>query len=555
MIEIAYRWVRSWRKTANPEEAMRHRIIDHNHRVWTRRNGAESDVGTILVEYNGMCSSHVAYSYLANILAEGTKARLTAMVFNPSLKARFLLGWTPIIRNLLWSVGSPHFNVYKSFGTADIQGPSFFHSLTRIVRAWSAAREAIGAEPSRFQFLTMRIAGVPVGDLIYDSYITKYKVAQVDLSSWSFRVFLIGTISDIFYWMDFFAKNRVAGVIVSHSVYNLAIPARIAMSRNVPAYQASGAHIYRLSSGFPRAFQETAHYPSIAKQLESSTLAHGLEEAERRLKRRFSGESGVDMPYAVGSAFVPPGNERVLTESNKPKVLVASHSFFDAPHARGLTIFADFMEWLDFLARFSHSVDYEWYIKPHPDVGENLQVVKAFCAANPQFRLLSSGTSHHQLVREGLDVVLTVYGTVGLEYPMFGVPVINASQVSPHRAYGFNFHAETADEYKGLLEKIPELPKPGDDAKRQVEEFYFMNHIFYDKDLFFEDWRSMWLDEGGSMIKVSPRAYSRFLENLTEDSHNNLMTRILRFISTEAYRLDGSRMLVPSAEFGLRITQ
>ena len=80
-------------------------------------------------------------------------------------------------------------------------------------------------------------------------------------------------------------------------------------------------------------------------------------------------------------------------------------------------MFPDFYEWLDFICKLSIKTDYEWYIKTHPKTFlENKIVVKDFVSRYPNIQYLSDEVSHNQLINEGINIVLTVYGSIGLEY-------------------------------------------------------------------------------------------------------------------------------------------
>lgn len=502
-----------------------------------------------------MCSSHVAYSYLANIISVRGNVRIEAMVASPSKWARVFLNLPRLVRRFLGSMVSPHFRVYKSFGASDVIGPTVKGSRSRRRKVRQVARSLFSQVPSKSDFLTISVENVQVGDLIYDSFLAKYKVATADLTSRQFQDFFQQCLSDFIYWCDVFDSGRVQAVVVSHSVYSLAIPARVAISRGAAAFVANGAWIYRLSEEFVRNFQETAHYPSIVNQLDTNEVKFGTQVADERLNRRLGGEPGVDMLYSSVSAFGAADKNRVLPQNEKPKVVIASHSFFDAPHARGISLFPDFWEWLEFLADFSEGVDYEWFIKPHPDVSKYEAILANFCEQYPQFVQLPISTSHHQLVRDGVTAVLTVYGTVGAEFPLLGVPVINASHSSPHEAYNFCFHADNLAAYEELLQQIPSLPTPGPIERQKLLEFYFVHHVFFNKNLFFEDWPKLWQKSNGALIKGTPQAYEIFLDAFSREVHTDLVSRISAFLDSSAYRLDGSGILIPSKEHGLKVSR
>lgn len=528
-------------------------FMQHNRKVWC---GNGSNAGPIvLVEMNSMYSSHVAYAYLANVISDSGDAQIRAMIASPSKVHRYLLSLPSAVRRLLLLVADSHFRVYHSFGTSNVIGPSIKGSRARRKRARQVSEGFLSQSPSKSDFLTFSLGDVQVGDLIYDSFLKKYKVATADLTSRRFHDFFRRSVSDSMYWCEIFDSGRVQAVVVSHSVYSLAIPARIAISRGSAAFVANGAWIYRLSEEFARNFQETAHYPSVANQLDTKEIKFGTQVADERLNRRLGGEPGVDMLYSSVSAFGAADNNRVLPQNKKPKVVIASHSFFDAPHARGISLFPDFWEWLEFLADFSEGVDYEWFIKPHPDVSKNEVILADFCEQYPQFVQLPISTSHHQLVRDGVTAVLTVYGTVGAEFPLLGVPVINASHSSPHEAYNFCFHADTLSAYEGLLRAIPSLPVPGPTERQELLEFYFLHHVFFNKNLFFEDWAKLWHKPNGTRIKDTPQAYEFFIDAFSAEAHANLASRISAFLDSGAYRLDGSGMLIPSKEHGLKVSR
>jgi hypothetical protein len=63
-----------------------------------------------------------------------------------------------------------------------------------------------------------------------------YKKPTIDIYDNKFVSFFLYSVINFFFWYNFFKKNKVAAVITSHAVYTLAIPARIAVSKNILAY-------------------------------------------------------------------------------------------------------------------------------------------------------------------------------------------------------------------------------------------------------------------------------------------------------------------------------
>ena len=148
-----------------------------------------------------------------------------------------------------------------------------------------------------------------------------------------------------------------------------------------------------------------------------------------------------DLSYLSKTAYGKLINRRILKKNDKFKVLIAPHSFSDAPHQLGKHLFPDYYEWLNFVI-LNASSKYDWYIKCHPnfvDYFDNtLSVVKKMIKQNKIIKYLRPNISHRQLIKEGIKAVITCHGTIGSEYPYFNLTVVNASNSNPHANYKFN---------------------------------------------------------------------------------------------------------------------
>ena len=241
--------------------------------------------------------------------------------------------------------------------------------------------------------------------------------------------------------------HQVAAVVVSHDVYiYYDVLCKVAYAHGIPVYLPN----VRGLSFADRPHATYAHMACYKDRFESLAPAQrlqGVAWAKQQLDRRIAGEIGVDMPYATRSAFRRSGSGDILRKSDKVKVLIATHCFYDNPHGYGGMMFADFLEWLNFLGRMSERTDYDWYIKVHPDPWPGtLRIIDEFTRRFPRITAISPDSSHLQLAEEGIQFVLTCYGTVCFEYPLLGVPVITAAY-NPTSSFDFNWHpASIADD-------------------------------------------------------------------------------------------------------------
>ena len=71
----------------------------------------------------------------------------------------------------------------------------------------------------------------------------------------------------------------------------------------------------------------------------------------------------------------------------------------------------------------------------------------------PKLKLLSQKTKNLELLNK-IDYVLTVYGTVAREYPLFNIPVLNASHDGPHCGYNFSYNFSLLKNYENALLNI-----------------------------------------------------------------------------------------------------
>ena len=515
------------------------RFMQHNRRVFPPKV-AGADAPVVLMEFNEMHSSHIAYSYLANVLAQQANARIVAYLPRALSSRRERLSFA--IRSAL---GLDTYGIYRSFGTV-----AFLTISPDSQQCASAAAMLPGVLQglrSKSDLEALTIDGAWIGDLVYDTYLMRYRRPTIDLASEEFRGFLLESLECFVFWQDYIARHRIAGINVSHCVYNLAMPLRLAVQRGIPVFQGSLTHIYRPNRNELFAYNDFLHYRQRCATLPTSVRQAGLAQARERIERRFAGEVGVDMHYSTRSAYGKSGHAQLLKPSPRKKLLVATHCFFDSPHSFGNNLFPDFWEWLEFLGRLSNETDYDWYIKTHPDyLPGTMEIIQAFIARYPKFTLLPWDASHHQIIAEGIDVALTVYGTIAFEYAALGKPVINCSVNNPHVAYDFNLHPKSLDEYRSLLLDLDHLPLTID--REQVYEYYFMHHLYNTRDLFLDDYAGTVDAMGGYAAQFTPAMFDQWLAQWTPQKHNLLMSALRRFIDSGDFRMEYShRQELPQA--------
>jgi hypothetical protein len=390
------------------------------------------------------------------------------------------------------------------------------------------------ATPQEFECLKVR--GVRIGDLVYDHYLRAAKSPTLNLQD----PILLEKLSDAIAYLeeleDFFKNNQVIAVCVSHTVYNLAIASRLACKFDIQAFQVTGQSIYRLSNTNSHAYTDFKDYKSLFESLPRKFKDLGIKEASKRIEKRLNGVVGVDMTYSTLSAYsINSENDFEFKGDGKVKVLVAIHDFYDSPHAYGDNLFPDFKIWLDFLADIATDTDYNWYLKTHPDViGDGEEIIARFSEENFKFQVIPKNISHHKLIEHGVNVVLTIFGTISAEYSYLGKLAINASVNNPHSSFEFSLTPKNLSEYKDTLLNLEKLVISHIPKKQDVLEFYLMHNIFRLNSWTIRDVDKACKDLGGFSQVCSWKVFKYFYEDVNSYKKTEISRALSSFINGDS---------------------
>jgi hypothetical protein len=477
---------------------------------------------TILVESDQSCGNVLGLSLFLPELARITDSKVSYYAMMPSTTIN---SFKQRLRN--------RFSINSVIG---VRGTFIIQSDHPELERHRALIESI-RDPRQLEML--EINGVRIGDLIYDTYLRNTAQPTIDFSSREFIEISLECIAYLLNCEELFLTEEIAAVCISHCVYSFAIPARIAFARGVPVFQVTSESIYRMNSLRTHAYTEFQDYPSQFSHLSESQKHDGLELAKTRLDKRFAGQVAVDMPYSTKSAFSKMTSESLFRfpDDGKLRILIATHDFYDSPHSYGDNFYPDFYIWLNKLGEISKKTDYHWYLKTHRDsVADDRSVFLELLQKYPRFEELDSNTSHHEIIDAGIDFALTVYGTIAMEYPALGVPVINASLNNPHVGYSFSITPKNCTDYEQLIMNLEGYKYEID--KSQIYEYYFMAHLLNPKSWIYHDYELYLADVGGYVNSVSNKVYAEFLRNSdNRRGVSEMKAAINNFIHSDDFRL------------------
>lgn len=495
------------------------RFIDFNRRSIST-NKLTIKKSEVLVELYNVSQTVIAFSLFSRVLGEFHNAKLIS--FSISTRNPYL--YIKRYRSL--------YKIFESFGVIK-------HINTKLIKRKKAAEIAeamIISLKNKEDVLDLTIDGCPIGCEIYESYLMDNYQPTVDFLSKEFLAHLTECLALYFFWDKYFKSHDVKALVMSHAIYRYGIISKVAIKNGIPIYLPSIRSMYCLRDFSDIPVSEFDQFHEKFERLPEDIKVTGLEWAKAQLGRRFNGEIGVDMAYSTKSAFNKTEvRNQVLKKNDRLKVLITTHCFFDNPNAYGRNIFPDFYEWLKFLGEISDQTEYDWYLKCHPDVlPGNDEIIGKILKRYPKIIKLPEAVSHLQLAEEGISVVLTVYGSVGHEYPLLGKLVINAGNNNPHSGYNFNIHPNSIEKYKALLLDLSNINI--NININDVYEYYYMNYKFnICESLFLKSYKNF-LDSLGDFDKNSSPAYEYFLNQHTPEQQTILENKIYCFIESQDFR-------------------
>ena len=446
----------------------------------------------VLLEFNSFNIIHIIFSYFSIYFKKKNYHIVSfyshiLMTYNllPNLKQRFFRTISPLL-NLGF------FGVYKSFGVNKFIFPKINKSI--VFKSDKKFKEIYESIKSKNDILSININNIYLGDLIYDTYLTRNgnQKPTIDFKENDFKDFLLDFIKLFYFWIDYFEKNSVKAILSTHGCYTMGIPVRIALNKDILSLEVKENRLKRLTKKNLFYSCEAENYPHMFKKLPPERHTKALYSAEKRMEERFKG-SNEDLPYVTRSAF---SEKNVILskikQNDKVKILILPHDFIDAPHSGGLFPFPDMFEWMKFLANMSKKTKkYDWYLKTHPRMGEKWEWYQEFTRINvskiiqdSNIVTLDPNTTHNEIIKSGINVVLTIFGTAAHEYAYKNIKVINGGDTNPHFSYNFNRHVSNYDEYEKLFTNLEDLEFEID--KKKVLEFYYVHYIYCDKNWFFD---------------------------------------------------------------------
>ncbi len=342
--------------------------------------------------------------------------------------------------------------------------------------------------------LGFRYDGIKYGDIIYDTYLHKNKVATIKkidfkllkvISIYIFRHIKIKTI---------LKKGNYAGVLVSHLIGSCGVMLRCALRHGYQGYLCTGRDNYSVTFQCFKKLEDIS-YPikslpvdidKIITQLGPKLKKTFLEVLKEQIINKDNKDSlnafSENNPHYTNRALF---NQDYKLNPNKKNIFIMLHALNDHPHSHfPWMIFKDYYDWfiqtLEF-AKKNNKVN--WIFKQHPSIKNyitkdvNFNKLFSKCPNNVIY-IDENNQINTQSLIHCADLIITCLGSAGFELPAMGaIPSVTAGD-NFYSGLGFAIEPKTKEEYFGILNKADKIKKITPQAqKRAWAAYIYINKI------------------------------------------------------------------------------
>ena len=508
----------------------------HNRNLIKYKNKKKNKI--FLVEFNGWSAIHIIFSYVVNFYRNKKNCKIVAYECFDLLN-RVEPPW---YKNFFWKLGIllniRTFGIFKSFGTDEFLKP--YYNQEQIKNANLETKKFFKKKLSLSNLENYKVNNIWIGDLIYDSYLKKYQKETIDLKSSKFKIFFNDCLKLFYFWNDYFKKNNVEAIAGCHAVYLTGIPLRIADKKNINCFAISSFNCDLVNLKGNISYSKKINgsdiqfkfFKNFLKNISSNKMIKFRKEGKKIIQNIISGKKRYY--YLKNSSY---NNKKISKTKNlkhRIKVVIFAHDFVDSPHIYGNHFFSDFNQWFDFLNQTIKKTDYDWYIKDHPASSFlTTQKINELLKENKNLKLIEKNFPNNKLKFLGIQFVLTVYGTVASELPIYNIKVINASKNQPHADFNFSINPKNLDEYKKLIMNLKNDKFKID--KKQLYYYHYIKDMFSKKHLFFEKQQKYFGYIANKPVRFTPKVYKYWLDDFNLKRHNQILNNLEKFINEEKY--------------------
>lgn len=498
------------------------RFIEKNIELWSKSKRSNKKAKVIIPYRNTVEISYAPWSYAANYLSDKYDAEILCAGGVES----------PFDDNLL--------KLYESFNVSGVIDERPTAEIKK--EADNIFERLWGHIKCKQDILDIEVYGESYGKDILRDYL-RFDFPIVYMTDINLKRQIKRMIEYIVFWNKYINENHenIKAIVLWDGIYyREGIIRKLAVSYDIPTYTIVNTTAFRweYEEQFDFEFYKKFYY-----MLSNEEKKEGIEWAKRKLKEHFEGTVR-DEEMVRKSVFQSYETHKLLDESKKIKIMICPHYSQDDAFSCGDMLFTDPWDWLEHLGKISEETEYDWYLKPHPiekELGDKL--IEDYLKKYTKIKLLPKYVSPFQLKEEGISYALTIHGSIGYEYPMLGINVINAGN-NPHIAFDFDINPKTIEEYDEVIFNLEKVNKKID--INEIYMFYLIHFGYYERrripisKLYFKDERLRDI-RGliGSKTESTTELFKYYVDEIDEKRHIELQGVTQRLFDKMDHYKDG----------------
>ena len=236
------------------------------------------------------------------------------------------------------------------------------------------------------------------------------------------------------------------------------------------------------------------HPISLSKQSWNALLERNEKDLDVEIQKIFdvkyggknelSRRIGLDSPHMSKEAVIA----KIALNPMRRTAVIFSHVLWDANMFWGTDLFVGGSEeWLIETIRLAmQNPDVNWLVKVHPANVWKMRAAGKEIVYNDVMAIekkLGPMPSHVRIILpedninpwslfKVTDVGFTIRGTIGMELPLLGIPVVTAG-TGRYDRHGFTIDPQTIEEYTRIVETVQDLPRLGLEQIDRAKRFFW----------------------------------------------------------------------------------
>ena len=183
-------------------------------------------------------------------------------------------------------------------------------------------------------------------------------------------------------------------------------------------------------------------------------------------------------------------------------------------------------------------------VKPHPEnTVKDIKYVKDIFKGNIKIKIISNKTNQNEIIKYGINFVLTCFGSIGYEYAYRDVTVVNACIKNPHADYNFTLNPKSIKEFDKIILNLKKYKlKPN---KTEILKFLYTRRFYSSVNWMNISKNTMKIISKGFTWKKMihrPEMYTTWMKEFNNHKHSKILKICHKFVNSNDFKLNSSHI-------------